>query len=89
MLLMLFKLLQWHEGNEAVEYRERDIIVQKHHGHSERIGKHAPSANNHQGCFPIQKMIKTVNVMIVEKAYPRNGFTNGKSFKLVFVDTEQ
>ncbi|KAI8015395.1 hypothetical protein LOK49_LG05G02882 [Camellia lanceoleosa] len=39
MLLMLFKLLQWHEDNEAVEYRERDIIVQKRHGHSERIGK--------------------------------------------------
>ncbi|GMP46151.1 hypothetical protein CsSME_00014420 [Camellia sinensis var. sinensis] len=80
MLLMLFKLLQWHEDNEAVEYRERDIIVQKRHGHSERIGKHASSTNDSQGCFSIKKMIRQ-NVMIVEKAYPRNGFTNGKSFK--------
>ncbi|KAL7245754.1 hypothetical protein ACSBR2_000984 [Camellia fascicularis] len=38
--------------------------------------------------FSYPKDDKTVNVMIVEKAYPRNGFTNGKSFKLVFVDTE-
>ncbi|CAL5384213.1 unnamed protein product [Camellia sinensis] len=80
MLLMLFKLLQRHEDNEAVEYRECDIIVQKRHGHSERIGKHASSTNNSQGCFSIKKMIRQ-NVMIVEKAYPRNGFTNGKSFK--------